>query len=58
MILESIEKKQNIKLPETLFQSDFKEIYAGIEIQAGDDVFCINKFWIIRQSFIGIMSWH
>lgn len=25
-------------------QIDFKEIYAGIEIRAGDDVFCINKF--------------
>lgn len=25
-------------------QIDFKEIYAGIEIQAGDDVLCINKF--------------
>lgn len=35
--LESIEKKQNIKFPEALYKTDFKEIGSRMEIHVGND---------------------
>lgn len=45
--LESIEKRQNVKLPEEykqLYQSDFKKIKNNCKICVEDNVFCISKF--------------
>lgn len=42
--LESIEKKQNIKFPEVLYKTDFKEIGSRMEIHVGNDRLKISKF--------------
>lgn len=50
--LESIEKKQNIKLPEEykrLYQSGFKKIDGKNKIYFEDDVFCISKFLTVSE---------
>ena len=50
--LESIEKKQNIKLPEEykqLYQSNFNGIGNRIKIYAGEDLFYISKFLTVTE---------